>query len=237
MNTNINQIFQKVIKNLSVVGLGLGVFNTVSNLITNQDLKDKLEIEKFKNSQLIERINKLVTDNESNSKIENILRKSLDNNENKMEILISKMNHLIENKSIDENKIIEVNNSIKNINNDLAEVVNQIDETLRSSIINLDFFNSIISYINNLNFIQTLAFTHISAIIFIFLSLNSLIALYFGNSLINKFNIDNKYPKIYKFIELRRKFQVYYLIKDLTIIYLILILLTFINVILFIIFS
>ena len=237
MNTNINQIFQKVIKNLSGVGLGLGVFNTVSNLITNQDLKDKLEIEKFKNSQLIERINKLVTDNESNSKIENILRKSLDNNENKMEILISKMNHLIENKSIDENKIIEVNNSIKNINNDLAEVVNQIDETLRSSIINLDFFNSIISYINNLNFIQTLAFTHISAIIFIFLSLNSLIALYFGNSLINKFNIDNKYPKIYKFIELRRKFQVYYLIKDLTIIYLILILLTFINVILFIIFS
>nr|YP_010137127.1 hypothetical protein KYW48_mgp16 [Tylopilus plumbeoviolaceoides]QWM97166.1 hypothetical protein [Tylopilus plumbeoviolaceoides] len=127
-----------------------------------------------------------------------------------------------------------VNNSMKEINKDLSEVVNQIDETLRSSIIDLDLFNSLISYINNLNFIQTLAFTHICAVIFIFLSLNSLIALYFGDYLINRFNNENKYPRIYKSIELRKKFQVYFIIKDLIIIYIILILLTFINILLFI---
>lgn len=173
-------------------------------------------------------------DNESNSKLENIIRKSFENNENKIEILNNKVSQLITNKSFDENSIIEVNNNIKDINNDLTEVVNQIDETLRSSIIDFDFFNSIITYINNLNFFQTLAFTHICAVIFIFLSLNSLIALYFGDYLTNKFNIETKYPRIYKFIQIRRKFQIYYLIKDLTIIYITLILLTFINIILFI---
>lgn len=77
MNTNnINQIFKKVLRNLSYVGVGLGVFNTVNNLITNQALRDNLENERVKNSQLIERVNNLMKDNESNSKLENIIRKS-----------------------------------------------------------------------------------------------------------------------------------------------------------------
>ena len=70
MNTNnINQIFTKVIKNLPFVGVGLGLFNTVNSLITNQSLRDKLEIERITNSQLVERVNNLIKDNESNSKI------------------------------------------------------------------------------------------------------------------------------------------------------------------------
>lgn len=234
MKTNIQQLLQNIGKNLSFLGIGLGAFNTVNNLITNKTLKDNLEVERIKNSQLIERVNNLMKDNESNTKLENIIRKSFENNESKIELLNNKVNQLIETKSFDENKIIEVNNNMKYINNDLTDVINQIDETLRSSIIDLDIFNAIISYINNLNFFQTLAFTHLSAIIFIFLSLNSLIALYFGDYLINRFNIEDKYPRIYKFIQLRRKFQVYFLIKDLTIIYITLILLAFINVILFI---
>jgi hypothetical protein len=238
MNTNnINQIFQKVLKNLSFVGVGLGMFNTVNNLITNKALRDNLEDERIKNSQLIERVNNLVEGNESNSKLENIIRKSFENNENKIEALNSKMIQIIESKSSEENIVIEVNNSMKEINKDLSDVINQIDESLRSNIIDLELFNSIITYINNLNFHQTLAFTHICAIMFIFLSLNSLIALYFGDYLSNKFNIDTKYPRIYKFIELRRKFQVYFLIKDLIIIYITLILLTLINILLFITFS
>jgi len=233
MKTNMQQLLQNIGKNLSFLGIGLGVFNTVNNLITNKTIKDKLEVEKIKNSQLIERVNNLIKDNESNTKLENIIRKSFDNNESKIEILNNKVNQLIETKAIDENTIIEVNNTVKDINNDLVEVINQIDETLRSNIIDTDIINSTISYINNLNFFQTLAFTHLSAVIFIFLSLNSLIAIYFGDYLINRFNIEDKYPRIYKFIQLRRKFQVYFLIKDLTIIYITLILLAFINVILF----
>jgi len=234
MKPNIQQLLKNIGKNLYLLGLGLGVFNTVNNLITNQTLKDNLEIDKIKNSQLIERVNNLITNNESNSKIENIIRKSFENNESKIEMLNNKVNQLIEKKSFEEDNIIEVNNDIKDINNDLVNIVNQIDDTLKSNMFDFDFFNSIIAYVNNLNFLQTLAFTHICGIIFIFLSLNSLIALYFGDYLTNKFNIENKYPKIYKFIQLRRKYQVYFIIKDLTIIYIALILLTFINIILFI---
>lgn len=89
------------------------MFNTVNNLITNQALRDKLDIERIKNSQLIERVNNLMKDNESNSKLENIIRKSFENNETKIEALNSKVNQLIETKSNEENIVMVVNNSMK----------------------------------------------------------------------------------------------------------------------------
>lgn len=39
----------------------------------------------------------------------------------------------------------------------------------------------------------------------------SLISIYFGEYLLNKFNIEERYPRIAKFINLRRKFQRYYI--------------------------
>lgn len=92
-------------------------------------------------------------------------------------------------------------------------------------------------YISNLNYFQTLALSHLCCIVFITLSLVSLVSLYFGDYLIDKFNIKEKYPRIYKFIQLRRSFQIFYLIKDITIIFITLILLTYININLFINFS
>lgn len=236
MNTNnINQIFQKVLKNLTFVGVGLGMFNTVNSLITNQALRDNLEVERIKNSQLIERVDNLMKDNESNSKLENIIRKSFEKNEIKIEALNNKVTQLIE--TNEENIVIEVNNSMKEINKDLTEVVNQIDETLRSCIIDLDLFNSIITYINNLNFHQTLAFTHICSVILIFIFLIDLIGIVFSDYLIERFNTKVKYPRLYKILEIRRKFKVFYLIKDIIIILIILILLALINILLFITFS
>jgi len=237
MNTNINQIFQKVLKNLSLASISLGVFNTLTNQTTVQTLRDKLEVEKDKNSKLIEKVNNLVSENESNSKIENIIRKSFENNDNKIELLNNKVNKLIENKSFEENKIIEINNNIKDINNDLEDIITKIDDTLRSGIIDFDIFqilHDMQSFYSSLNYFQCLALTHLSAIVFIFLSLTSLISIHFGDYLTNKFNVKNKYPRIYKFIELRRKFQLFYLIKDLIIIFIVLIILSYINVMLFI---
>lgn len=68
-SNNINQICQKLLKNLSVVGLSLGVFNTITNLNTIKSLKNYLEIEKDKNQQLTTEINNLVCENISNNKI------------------------------------------------------------------------------------------------------------------------------------------------------------------------
>jgi hypothetical protein len=76
MNTNnINQIFKKVLKNLSIVGVSLSIFNTYSNQITLKSLRDGLENERNKNHELSLKINNLISENESNDKIELYLEK------------------------------------------------------------------------------------------------------------------------------------------------------------------
>jgi len=202
MNTNINQIFQKVLKNLSVLGVSLSIYNTVTTQSTVQTLRNNLEDERIKNSKLIEKVNNLILESESNSKVENIVRKSFENNDNKIEILNNKVNQLIENKSFEENKIMEINNSMKDINKDLIDVLDKIDETLRSSIIDIDIINSMISYINSLNYFQSLAISHLFLIMLISILLIDLMGVYFSDYLITKINIKERYPRIYKLIEL-----------------------------------
>jgi uncharacterized protein YybS (DUF2232 family) len=48
----------------------------------------------------------------------------------------------------------------------------------------------------------------------IFLSLVSLFSIIFGEYLLIKFNIKINYPKIFKYIQIRRKFQRYYIIVE-----------------------
>jgi len=233
MNTNINQIFQKVIKNLSIVGVSLSIFNTYSNQITVQSLRDDLDIDKNKNHQLSMKINNLVSDNETNDKIEVVLRKSLEIQENKMELLNNKINTIIDNKLFDETTMIEVNNTVKGVNNELLELFIKIEDCVKNKLIDLNIFNELQNYINNLNYFQTLALSHIFAIILIFILLIDLMSIYFSDYLLQKFNIKNKYPKICKLLEIRRKFRLFYLIKDLLIIIIILIALFILNIMLF----
>lgn len=240
MNTNINQIFQKLLKNLSVVGVSLSIFNTFNNLSTINKLRDNLEGEKDINAELTMQINNLINENESNVKLENIIRKSLEmqeNNDNKIEVLNSKINKLIENKSFDENSISEVSNTMKDINTELVELFNKIDDCLRNSLIDLNIFSQLQTYMNNLNVFQTLALSHLFAIILIFILIVDLMSIYFSDYLISKINIKDKYPRIYKLIELRRKFKTFYLIKDIIIILIVLIALLYINILLFITFT
>lgn len=99
------------------------------------------------------------------------------------------------------------------------------------------FLNAKLNYYIGLNFFQSLAIVHLFAIVFILMSLISLVSLYFGESIIAKFNIEEKYPKINKYIQKRIKYKVFYLKKDIIIISIILILLAILNLMLFISFS
>lgn len=123
---------------------------------------------------------------------------------------------------------------MKCITSELLELFNKIDDCVKNSLIDLDIFNNLQTYINSLNYFQTLALSHLFAIILIFILLIDLMGIYFSNYLINKFNVKDKYPRIYKLLEIRRKFQRFYLIKDLIIIIIALIALTYLNIMLFI---
>lgn len=235
MNLNFQQLCKKIVTNLSVLGVSLSIYHTVNAHTSVKSLRDHLEEERITNSHLIEKVNNLVSENESNSKLENIIRKSFEDNDKKIELLSNKINSLIENKTYDDNAIIEVNNNMKDINNDLTDIIDQIiDDSFRSSIIDTEIINSMISYINSLNFFQTLAISHLFALILILTLLIELMSIYFSDYLLDKFNIKERYPKIHKLLELRRKFQRFYLIKDFIITFITLIIFTFINVILFI---
>jgi hypothetical protein len=68
---------------------------------------------------------------------------------------------------------------MKDINKELLEIINKIDDCLNNEFINSDIFNQIQSYFNTLNFFQTLAITHLFAIILIFILLVDLISIFF----------------------------------------------------------
>lgn len=68
---------------------------------------------------------------------------------------------------------------MKEINKELLEIINKIDDCLNNEFIPYDIFTQIQSYFNTLNVFQTLAITHISAIILIFILLNDLISIFF----------------------------------------------------------
>ena len=77
------------------------------------------------------------------------------------------------------------------------------DKYNKSSFIPLD---EIIEYFNNLNGIGKLAVVSLITNTIILSCVISIIYSVFGNYLISKFNLEHRYPSLYKLINLRLKF-------------------------------
>ncbi len=69
----------------------------------------------------------------------------------------------------------------------------------------------LINMINEMSIIEKLALCGLALNQVILNSIISIVFVFYGDFLIKRFDIENKYPKISKFIQLRRKFQEYYL--------------------------
>jgi hypothetical protein len=86
-----------------------------------------------------------------------------------------------------------------------------------------EFINSIFEdynkFIASLSFINLILFTHITFAVFVLLCLSSITSVIFGDFLIKYFNLEGKFPKIVNFIQLRRKLQRYYLILNISLIF------------------
>lgn len=88
------------------------------------------------------------------------------------------------------------------------------------------FINLYNQLLNDLNWDQFIAVAHIFGMTCLIIFLIKIICIYFGEYLITNFNLEQKYPKIARFIQLRRKIQSCYLF-----IYLILIVLIILGII------
>lgn len=92
-----------------------------------------------------------------------------------------------------------INNFISNNNND-----NSLWENYK------EFINSHSDWMQSLSLTKQSAVIHITNSILVLLCSLSLITVFYGDSLINYFKLEEKYPRIAKYIQLRRKFQQYY---------------------------
>jgi len=78
-----------------------------------------------------------------------------------------------------------------------------------SSVFNFNIF-TFLDWFEDLNGVKKIAISLILGKSVIFSALTSIIFIFYGNILIEKYDLENKYPKLAYIIQLRRKFQKYY---------------------------
>ena len=89
-----------------------------------------------------------------------------------------------------------------------------------------------LQYVQNLNFEHTIYLVHLSASIVILVSLISIIFTFYSNFIIDYFKLENKYPKLAKYLQLKKKFQHFFLFIDLSIITIVCFLVSYLNLLL-----
>jgi len=107
----------------------------------------------------------------------------------------------------------EVDSLLSNIENPSEnDSVETVDKDINESVVlGTDFFQ-IKEWFDGLIGVQKLAFTIILGKSILLSALVSIIFIFYGNILIEKYDLVNRYPKLAKFIELRKKYQKYYFI-------------------------
>ena len=96
-------------------------------------------------------------------------------------------------------------NEIRIVNeNSLNDLIN--NKTLSIQ----DIYNNVYYFIDSLSQTQKLAVIHISMSITILFCLFTLIGVFYGERILNYFNLEQKYPKLAGIIKLRRRFQQFY---------------------------
>lgn len=97
-----------------------------------------------------------------------------------------------------------------------------------------DIYGNFQNFLSTLSGDQMLAFGHMLGLITIFFCLMSMISVFAGDSLIKYFKIEERLPKLARYIQFRRKFQQYYFYFNALIIIILLIFLVYANLMLFI---
>jgi len=111
----------------------------------------------------------------------------------------------------------------KNISNSKNNLVSNIWEPVEN----------INQWLSTITYEQNIAFINLSGTFVIFVTLFSIIAIFYGDMLINYLKLEERYPKIAKYIILRRKFQQFYLLINIFIIFIVTIIMFVMNLTLF----
>lgn len=113
-------------------------------------------------------------------------------------------------------------------NNAFADI-----DVTKSSIISDDWIDSYQKFMDSLSDEELLSMCHISFLAGLLIICYNIVMIFYGDYIIKYFSLENKFPKIASFIELRRKFQLYYMTINIIIMVLIILILLILNILVF----
>jgi hypothetical protein len=96
-----------------------------------------------------------------------------------------------------------------------------------------DIYNNFNSWLSSLDYTHSVAVVNITGLILLFLSVLQIIFIFYGTYLLDYLNLEKRYPKLANIIILRRKFQQYYLLLNISIIVLTIFIMLYFNLTLF----
>jgi len=240
----------KFFNGLSLTTFSMGIFNTIRGHNT-LILQDKINKQEAKYEELNNKYISLIEKNLNKLENEREIIEDSNNLRNDVEVLEQKLrssveiNREIQNKysensvdtSINEQlqEVVanseEIHNMYETVNNKLDTFINKINILLNNNSGNKSqYLDSLQQFFDGLNYQQNLAVVHISGSIFILISLFSIISIFYGDKLILYFNLENRFPKIAKFIQIRRKLQQYYLLMNISLITIVLVIIIILNI-------
>ena len=236
---------------LSLTTFSIGVFNTIRGNKTSI-LEEKINKHEAKYEELNNKYTSLLENNLNKLENEREILEESNNLRKDVEVLEQKLRNSVEikrdlqtkyseniediNEKIQEvvKTSEEIHNMYESVNNKFDSFINKINTLLNNSNNKSQYLDSLQSFFDGLNYEQNLAIVHISGSMFILFSLISIISIFYGDKLIIFFDLENRFPKIAKFIQIRRKFQQYYLIINIGLIIIVLLIMIYINIIVFI---
>lgn len=232
-------IVRNFLKILPYASISLGLFNLAKTIKTTEETKNKLaNIERLVeegnslNKTILDKLNTIDPEVELN-KIEGItnISENVDNIRKSLDNLHGEITSNIPTPNFEE--ITNVNQTLTNLNKVYGDILTFISKSgsnnSNSFIIDSNIIDSINNLYSNLSIIETLAIIHISGFIAILVSMFSILIVFYGEFFLQKFNLESKFPKFAKYIQLRRKFQQFYIITNFLLILLVILALTYSN--------
>jgi hypothetical protein len=207
-----------------------------SNLMARDNQRARLEGATKVHNQLLEQLratqDTIISDENVRNRLAGLSADALDSSNTakyhgeQMNSILSKLAEKLKDPNLDQEQVDYISGLLQHHFNQTFAALNKSNSTLQdildriagsgsSSNNFVDSFNSLLesykSFLSTLNIEQLNAIVNFWGLIFLVACLLSIVAIFYGDYFIKYFNLEVKYPRLAKFIQLRRKFQLFYL--------------------------
>jgi hypothetical protein len=227
---NLKSLIERAGKYLTLP-LGILTIDSYIRGLNIENLRNRYETELRRNRELENKVNDLLEEQINKEEMKTQLMDKVTRRSESLDLVQSEAENIRKisaqlnqsniSEEIRENLSDKLNNHVSNLsdnlssaNDKLKEIIDLITGSGSSSKFNNSLFNLIENFkisFDNILYTLTLeqkgALAHILMSMFILFCLITLISIYCGDYLINYFNLEEKYPKLAKFIKIRAKIQ------------------------------